>query len=1118
MAVPRSGKSRFPATASSPRQPVRGRRPGLIRFRRSLPDPNVSGGQQGLMNEPIRIRGARQHNLKGIDLDLPRRALTVITGPSGSGKSSLALDTLFAAGQRRYVEALSTYAKQFLDRLDKPDVDRIEGLPPAVAIEQRNPATSSRSTVGTATEVHDYLRLLYARAGRTHCPDCGDEVRPDTVSSAVDRVAALPPGTRLMVAFPLRRSGQVSHRQVAENLRALGFARVLADGVPAELEEVLGEGGLERGSVEEGEAGEPVAEAEQEAGREPGAEAEQEARREPGAEAEPGPVAEVPNRTPVPDLATSREVMVVVDRMKVPEKPDRGWGERLADSLATCFREGEGEAAVIPAGVRVGAGAAAQGTGARTGGMDGTDGTVGTARDPEAGGTLRFTETFRCPRHPDRVFLKPEPKLFSFNNPYGSCPACTGFGATLEYDPDLVVPDPGRSIDDGAVDPWAKPRYGRERSALRRFAVREGVSSYTPWRELPGSFREAVLYGKGSFGGVMGFLISKEPKRYKQYIRIFLRQYQRPMPCRACGGSRLRPEAGHVTVGGATIGTVSDMPIEELPAWLAGLELRPMEAQIAAPILRELTARTGFLVDVGLGYLTLGRQMRTLSGGEAQRISLANSLGSRLVDTLYVLDEPSVGLHPRDIDALLALLKRLRDGGNSVVVVEHNAAAIRAADHVVELGPASGDRGGEVVFEGSPGVLTDSLTNTGHYLSQNLSKEGSKGRKRPVDGARICLQGATLHNLRGADAEFPVGVMTVVTGVSGSGKSTLVHDILYRALERELKGGRTSAKEHLGEAVGSYASLTGLEHIDDVVLIDQSPIGRTPRSNPVTYIKGWSEIRRIFASEPAAQKAGLDARSFSFNVKGGRCEECSGAGSVRVEMVFMADIHVPCEVCGGKRYRPEVLEVKVRGHSVDDVLDFTVDRAMRFFVREPKLGQALWHLQQVGLGYLRLGQPAPHLSGGEAQRLKIARELIGAAGKRRRAGGVGRVGRPGRAGAGRKRHGSFGGAAGSGSGGMSRVRGMVGSRKLYILDEPTTGLSGQDVAQLLRVLRKLVRAGNTLVVVEHDLDVIRAADWVVDLGPGAGMHGGEVVAMGRPEDVATVPESVTGRFLGVGWA
>ena len=981
------------------------------------------------MDDPIRIRGARQHNLKGIDVELPRRALTVITGPSGSGKSSLALDTLFAAGQRRYVEALSSYAKQFLDRLDKPDVDRIEGLPPAVAIEQRNPATSGRSTVGTSTEVYDYLRLLFARAGRTRCPDCGHEVLPDTVTSAADEVAAMPPGTRVMVAFPLRRSGRVSHREVVENLRSLGFVRVLADGEPAELSELL--------------------------------------------EEEDDP--------PQPDLAQAREVMVVVDRIKVPDGPERDWRERLADSLATCFREGEGEAAVFPSAPRAASGPSEPRT--------------------DATATLRFTESFRCPNHPGLTFLRPQPKLFSFNNPYGSCPECTGFGATLEYDTALVVPDPALSLDEGAVDPWSKPRYGRERQALRRFARDEGVSNYTPWKDLPRGFRDAVLYGKGSFRGVMGFLASKEPKRYKQYIRIFLRQYQRPLPCRACGGSRLRPEAGWVTVGGATIGAVSEMPIEDLPEWLAGLELRPMESRIAATILKELGARTGFLVDVGLGYLTLSRQTRTLSGGEAQRISLANALGSRLVDTLYVLDEPSVGLHPRDIDALLALLRRLRDGGNTVVVVEHNAAAILAADHVVELGPGSGDRGGEVVFEGAPETLTESVTNTGGYLARHLSENLSSRKpnrknnlgmmrqenpsrhlsRRPVDGARIGLKGATLHNLRGVEAEFPIGAMSVVTGVSGSGKSTLVHDILYRALERDLRGGRTSAKEHLGEVVGSYAALTGLEHIEDVVLIDQSPIGRTPRSNPVTYVKAWGEIRRIFAGQRTARRAGLEARSFSFNVKGGRCEECAGAGTVRVEMVFMADIHVPCEVCGGKRYRPEVLEVTVRGRNVNQVLDFTVDRAMRFFLREPRLGQALWHLQQVGLGYLRLGQPATHLSGGEAQRLKIARELIAAAKKGGRAKGAG-------------------GAA----------------RKLYILDEPTTGLSGDDVAQLLTVLRKLVRAGNTLVVVEHDLDVIRAADWVVDLGPGAGLRGGEVVAMGRPEDVATVPESVTGRFLGGG--
>ncbi len=983
------------------------------------------------MDRSIRIRGARQHNLKNLNLDLPRNALTVITGPSGSGKSSLALDTLFAAGQRRYVEALSSYARQFLDRLEKPDVDLIEGLSPAVAIEQRNPTTSSRSTVGTATEVYDFLRLLFARVGRAHCPACGDEVRPDSVTDAVERVAALPPETRLLVSFPLNRSGRVSHATIAGNLRALGFSRVLADGEAAELSDLLA------AAPEEG-TGAP---------REDTRAPEEDTR---APEEDTGPRG--------PDLAAAREVMVVVDRLKVPHSLGQSWKDRLADSIATCFREGEGEAVVIP--VRPSAEA------------------------------IRFSEQFRCPRHPEKTFLTPTPRLFSFNNPYGSCPTCTGFGATLEYDPALIVPDDARSLDDGAVDPWAKPRYGGERAELRRFAADQGVSIHVAWRRLPERFREAVLYGRGTFRGVLDFLVSKERKRYKQYIRIFLRQYQRPRPCRSCGGSRLRPEAGYVTVGGLDIGAVAAMPIEEIPQWMEGLDLRPMEARIATTILRELSARVGFLVDVGLGYLTLGRQMRTVSGGEAQRISLANSLGSRLVDTLYVLDEPSIGLHPQDMDALMVLLRRLRDGGNTVVVVEHNATAIRAADHVVELGPGSGDLGGEVVFEGTPAELAQTRTNTGRYLSRERARSRGQAERRrgrterrrgarrgwtpggrwPVDGARIRLAGARLHNLRDAEAEFPIGAMTAVTGVSGSGKSTLVHDILYRALERELRGGRTSAKEHLGEVVGAYAELTGTEHVDDVVLIDQSPIGRTPRSNPVTYIRAWGEIRRIFARQRAARKAGLDARSFSFNVKGGRCEECGGAGYVRVEMVFMADIHVPCDVCGGKRYREEVLDVKVRGLNVTDVLDLTVDRALRFFLREPRLGQGLWHLQQVGLGYLRLGQPATTLSGGEAQRLKIARELIGAAARK-------------------------------------------GGCKAYILDEPTTGLSGEDVAVLNEVLRKLVRAGHTLVIVEHDLDVIRAADWVVDMGPGAGGRGGEVVAMGRPEDVATVPESVTGRFL-----
>ena len=956
------------------------------------------------MDRPIRIRGARQHNLKGIDLDIPRNALTVITGPSGSGKSSLALDTLFAAGQRRYVEALSTYAKQFLDRLEKPDVDRIEGLSPAVAIEQRNRTTGSRSTVGTATEVYDYLRLLYARVGRTHCPECDAEVRPDSVSSAVDRLSALAPGTRLMIAFPLVRSGRVSHEKLAGQLRTLGFVRALADGTMVDL----GGRGDSATSSDLGSRG--------------GAAASSDSRRQ---------------SANAPDLASAKEALVVVDRIKVPREPPSGWRERLADSLATCFREGEGEAVVLQP-------------------------------DDGAGTELRFTQRFRCPSHPDVTFVEPVPRLFSFNNPYGSCPRCTGFGETLEYDPALVVPNEERSLEEGAVDPWAQPRYSRERNALRRFAAREGVSTVAPWRTLPRAFRDAALNGKGSFRGVMEFLASKETKRYRSYIRLFLRRYQRPSRCPACGGTRLRPEARRVRVGGAEIASASAMPFEELRSWLTELELRPMEAEVAATILRELSARVGVLVDVGLGYLCLNRQMRTVSGGEAQRIALANALGSTLVDALYVLDEPSIGLHPRDVGALMAVLERLRDAGNTVVVVEHHAAAVDAADHVVELGPGSGEGGGEVVFQGPPKVLRSADTSAGRYLSGRF-RTPPPPRRRLIDLPRLRLEGAKLHNLQQVDVEFPIGAVTAVTGVSGSGKSTLVHDVLYRALERELGGGETTAKEHMGEAVGAFRSLSGHEHLGGAVLVDQSPIGRTPRSVPVTYVKAWDEVRRIFASQPAAVSAGLLPGAFSFNVEGGRCEACKGAGHVAVEMVFMADVHVPCDLCGGKRYRREVLDVKVRGLDVNAVLDLTVDQAMRLFIRERKLGQALWQLQQVGLGYLRLGQPATTLSGGEAQRLKIARELIG-------------------------------GARGAG-------------RKIYILDEPTTGLSGQDVAQLNGVLRRLVDAGATLVVVEHDLDVVAAADWVVDLGPGAGAKGGRVVATGRPEQVAAAPESVTGRFL-----
>lgn len=932
------------------------------------------------MKDPIRIRGARQHNLKNIDLDLPRRCLTVITGPSGSGKSSLALDTLFAEGQRRYVESLSTYAKQFLERMEKPDVDAIEGISPAVAIEQKNPTKSSRSTVGTATEVYDYLRLLWSRVGHTHCPECDRRVRPDTVSEAVDQVLALPEGTRIQVGFPLPRSSEVTHEAVVSNLRAMGFLRLVADGVTLDLS---------------------------------------------------GPEAAEPEELGV-DLTAAFELLVVVDRLKVgPSVRDR-----LADSLGTCFVEGDGEGIVVAM--------------------------INTKEE-----RALFTERFRCPDHPQVVFLDPSPQLFSFNNPYGTCQVCTGFGATLDYDPDLVVPSGEMSLSDGAIDPWAKPRYRREREKLKTFALEQDISIYSPWKELPEEFRKNVMHGTKGFRGVIPFLVSKEKKRYKQYIRVFLRQYQSPNVCRACGGARIRAEALRVRIMGYPISEVSALPLEELALWLGDLELSEMEGQVAETILRELKSRVTFLCDVGLGYLTLARQTRTLSGGEAQRINLANSLGAALVETLYILDEPTIGLHPKDTAALLDLIKRLRDAGNTVVVVEHDTQAIQSADHIVELGPGSGEEGGEVVFEGSPGELEGEDTSTGRYISGRSTVALPETRRR-INGPAIFLRGARLHNLQGIDVEIPLGTLTVVTGVSGSGKSTLVHDVLYRAAEREL-GGVSSVKEHLGEVTGEYEELKGLASLEDVVLVDQSPIGRTPRSNPVTYIKAWEHVRKLFAAHHLSTERGFGPGHFSFNVSGGRCEVCKGAGQVKIEMVFMADVYVRCDTCGGARYKRELLEVKVRGKNVSEILKLTVTEAIRFFIRERKLGQKLWQLQQVGLGYLRLGQAATTLSGGEAQRLKIAREFTSAAGKK--------------------------------------------GRKLYILDEPTTGLSGEDVGKLLEVLDRLVDGGNTVVVIEHNLDVVKAADWVIDLGPGAGARGGQVVAMGTPETVARVPESATGRYL-----
>ncbi|MGH7390436.1 MAG: excinuclease ABC subunit UvrA [Candidatus Rokuibacteriota bacterium] len=908
----------------------------------------------------LRVEGARQNNLKNVSLEIPHDRLTVITGVSGSGKSSLAFDTIFAEGQWRYIESLSTYARMFLDRIDRPDVDRIEQIRPAVALEQKNPVRTARSTVGTATEVYDYLRLLFAKIGRVQCPACDVEAVSHSPETIVDTLLAEHAGARALVGFALPVPVGTAAAELWAALTRRGFARVRVGDEIADL-----------------------------------------------------------SAPPPPALASVCEVTVVLDRVVL----DAGQRRRLTESVEAALREGGGRLEIEIAGA----------------------------------GRRMFAESLRCPAC-GLALERPQPLLFSFNHPLGACPECKGFGNVLKYDEALVVPDPTRTLGDGAVEPWTYPSGKWYQRQLLKAARRRGLDLDTPWTALTDAERRFVHDGDGAFPGIQGFFEEVESYRYKLHVRVFLSRYRSQSRCPGCAGARLKPGALAVRVAGRTIADVTALTVEQTARVVADLRLSAWESHVAREILKQLTAKLTFLLRVGLGYLTLARQTRTLSGGEAQRINLANQLGSQLVGTLYVLDEPSIGLHARDTTRLADLCRELAQAGNTVIVVEHDRGFMEAADHLVELGPGSGDRGGQIVFSGPRAeFLGTSHSLTARYLTGRETIAVPAIRR--TGRRHLVLVGAREHNLKDVTLRLPLGTLTVVSGVSGSGKSTLVHDTLYRAVARAFKTDFAMP--------GAYTALTGLEYLKGVRLIDQEPIGRTPRSNPVTYVKAFDEIRKLFAALPRARALGLGAGAFSFNVPGGRCEKCQGDGFEKLEMYFFEDVYVSCQECEGRRYRPDVLAVKYRGRTIADVLGMTVDEAVDFFAPQTALARRLRVLGDVGLGYLRLGQPATTLSGGEAQRLKIAAEL---------------------------------GA-------------RAASDVLYVLDEPTTGLHLDDVKKLLGVLHRLVDAGSTVLVVEHHLDVVKCADWVVDLGPEGGDEGGEIVAEGPPEIVAQTPASYTGKFL-----
>ena len=960
-----------------------------------------------MSTESIVVRGARVHNLKNIDFEIPHNQLTVVTGVSGSGKSSLAFDTIYAEGQRRYVESLSAYARQFLERIEKPDADLIDGIAPAVAIKQKNSTRNPRSTVATATEIFDYLRLLFARIGRTFCLQCGQEVKKDTVDEVADRILAQVEGTRFNVLFPVLPGvpvqDETARKKTHGKKKASAESNQLSDAIKTRLFD-LRKRGFNRLFQN-------------------------------------GKLFEFSTPESLLDVNFSEPVFALIDRLALSADARA----RIVDAVEIGYREAS-EVIFETA-----------------------------SHGGEKSERLRFSQRFECKNDGTR-YDEPEPRLFSFNNPYGACPRCQGFGNTIDFDLDLVIPDKGKTLNEGAIEPWTKPKYRPLFTELKRFARQAEIPLDVPWFELDPEHQKVIINGEGRFGGVRGFFQHLERKKYKLHVRVFLSRYRGYSLCSTCGGTRLRPDARQVRIDGKDICQVCSMTVEEAARFFEQIKLSPQQAAIAEILLTEIQERLRFLNDVGLEYLSLDRLASTLSGGEAQRIQLATSLGSRLVGTLYVLDEPSIGLHSRDTERLVKILHGLRDLGNTILVVEHDPDIMRAADHILDLGPGAGESGGKVIGAGTYDEITKlphSLT--GRYLSEELHIQVPTTRRQPGP-QKIRIAGARAHNLKRINLEIPLGMLVAITGVSGSGKSTLLHDVLYQALaiaKRQANGSIPTAV--------TWDNVDGDQYLDEVVLVDQSPIGRTPRSNPVTYIKAFDVIRDLFASLPESKKRGFAAGHFSFNVPGGRCENCQGDGTVTVEMQFLADVELICDECKGTRYKQQVLDVRYKGKNIHEVLNLTIREALKFFADVPKLTEKLRVLDEVGLGYLRLGQSATTLSGGEAQRMKLASHLQPAARETQR-----------------------------------RSEGESPRRKrrmLYILDEPTTGLHFDDVSKLLSAFRRLIEVGGSIVVIEHNLEVIKTADWVIDLGPEGGERGGNVVGVGPPEAIAEIKNSYTGQYL-----